>query len=1077
MNINISLSIGCFINTFDDSYLGKIINISGNIVEVEFFHSITNSLNKTYRLNEIKRAKLWDHTRVYIPLVNNMWRIGRVINHQREINVDGTITYEIQFPNNDFEYFNEKDLYVRCLNSKTEPSDVLAYGGMETQFFHDHRQNLKDKITEMRAKSSGMTALLSSPIDLIPHQVEVVRRVLTDPIQRYLLADEVGMGKTIEAGIIIRQCLLDDSENTVLVLVPDLLVSQWENELRNKLALGNFMDNIYILPFVADTMDYPGSIDMLVIDEVHNLFRPDSKFNNTFIEKIRKMSYDAPRLLLLSATPILGHESILLSMLNLLDPQKYLLNDLDSFRKKIEEVQKYGNFLFGLREDASEFVIKQRISRARELFSDDENVQEIVDNLNKYLKDPDERINYVRDLRNYISETYRLHHRLVRTRRIDTQGWEFTPRGPKEKTFNVILETDEDTRLESLINCIEEWRLLAQESLTDSNKIILCKRYVEMFEALGCSVDELSRSLEKLKKEVKDSKISFDGENTLFERMEEIIENQSDDYIKFDMARLILENMKKKIMSGKLDKKPKIVVFISSTIEAKGFYQYLKTCYKGNEVSQLFIEDDIEINKTALFEASKESWVLITDQFGEEGQNLHFCHAILHYDLPFSASRIEQRIGRLDRFGRTKDVIQHNILLPFNIEETPWASWYELLEKGFKIFNEPISDIQFLLEKLEDDMKLEAFLKGTDGLLNMVEFIVEKVIEERKKLNEQYELEITALSDGSGHNIYKQIEEMEDKEEEIQKAFDTWLFEVLRFWRDPKEYNGNPFRLNKARKTLLPEEPWNSEIFNKSLKSRLSYKRKDIYRYSNFELIRPGSNLCEGLEKLLRWDDRGSSFSTLRYLPKWENKSWIGFKLYYLVEGNLALFKENIQEFEFPSIKRKSDFLFPPFTTTIYIDLNLEEVLEPETLQVLKYPYEKGLMSMTKLPYQDLNLGSKRHILESMIGQQQFIKLCSEARKKSESILLNSKKFQDQVSVATAQASAMLEQRNKQIIRRRKIEETFNAGCIDHTLELEVKINRLLLESVSKPKVRLDSIGFFIITGELSEDLLNAESQ
>ena len=66
----------------------------------------------------------------------------------------------------------------------------------------------------------GMSALLSSAIELEAHQVEVIRRVLQDPIQRYLLADEVGLGKTVEAGVLIRQCFLDGGANTQVVWLP-----------------------------------------------------------------------------------------------------------------------------------------------------------------------------------------------------------------------------------------------------------------------------------------------------------------------------------------------------------------------------------------------------------------------------------------------------------------------------------------------------------------------------------------------------------------------------------------------------------------------------------------------------------------------------------------------------------------------------------------------------------------------------------------------------------------------------------------------------------------------------------------
>ncbi len=94
-------------------------------------------------------------------------------------------------------------------------------------------------LLKLRGAAQGMTALVSAGIDLAPHQVAAVRRVLTDPVQRYLLADEVGLGKTIEAGLIVRQHLIDDPATRVLIAVPDHLCGQWRSELETKLRMGS----------------------------------------------------------------------------------------------------------------------------------------------------------------------------------------------------------------------------------------------------------------------------------------------------------------------------------------------------------------------------------------------------------------------------------------------------------------------------------------------------------------------------------------------------------------------------------------------------------------------------------------------------------------------------------------------------------------------------------------------------------------------------------------------------------------------------------------------------------------------
>ncbi|MFZ3234920.1 MAG: SNF2-related protein [Stellaceae bacterium] len=126
-----------------------------------------------------------------------------------------------------------------------------------------------------RAASIGMSALLTSAIELEAHQIEVVRRILQDPVQRYLLADEVGLGKTIEAGILIRQCVLDAIDDfTILVLVPEPLIAQWRSELSSKFFLEHYLDkSIHVLALGDNDRVRPllGKATMLVIDEAHHL--------------------------------------------------------------------------------------------------------------------------------------------------------------------------------------------------------------------------------------------------------------------------------------------------------------------------------------------------------------------------------------------------------------------------------------------------------------------------------------------------------------------------------------------------------------------------------------------------------------------------------------------------------------------------------------------------------------------------------------------------------------------------------------------------------------------------------------
>ena len=87
----------------------------------------------------------------------------------------------------------------------------------------------------MQAATQGLAGLVSAAVEFVPHQAATVRRVLQDPLPRYLLADEVGLGKTIEAGAILRQWFLDTPGLCALVLAPQSVVPQWRSELSRSL--------------------------------------------------------------------------------------------------------------------------------------------------------------------------------------------------------------------------------------------------------------------------------------------------------------------------------------------------------------------------------------------------------------------------------------------------------------------------------------------------------------------------------------------------------------------------------------------------------------------------------------------------------------------------------------------------------------------------------------------------------------------------------------------------------------------------------------------------------------------------
>src|SRR5207244_1150695 len=175
-----------------------------------------------------------------------------------------------------------------------------------------------------RAASGGISALISSVIELEAHQIRVVRRVLNDLSQRHLLADEVGLGKTIEAGVIIRQAVLDDPKaHRIVVIAPASLTHQWRTELAARFGLGDFIDDSVLVLSLEETEELETSLaaaTMLVVDEAHHLASVSDASAMHAYAIVARHSRSIDRLLLLSATPALRNETGFLRMLHLLDP-------------------------------------------------------------------------------------------------------------------------------------------------------------------------------------------------------------------------------------------------------------------------------------------------------------------------------------------------------------------------------------------------------------------------------------------------------------------------------------------------------------------------------------------------------------------------------------------------------------------------------------------------------------------------------------------------------------------------------------------------------------------------------------
>ncbi len=1071
---------GSFVWTFDHYGIGQISSIERDQCYVKFFKSISDEVEGVYSTTNLEPAILSPQTRAYHRDEDGIWSVGRIIDFVWD---KGPMSYDVRFPNGKELRISEKDIRVRCLQPVDDPASVLAAGGMESQFLHDRRRAAIECLTSGRSAGFGLTALLSASVELAHHQVDVVRRVLNDPIQRYLLADEVGLGKTIEACAIVRQALCDNPGERVVVVVPSTLVGQWKRELAWRFFLEPSGDRLRVVPYEEISAINPSEVDTFIVDEAQNLIS-DNRKDSTAYESLKEIAGHAHRLLLLSATPVLGNEKTLLALLHLLDPISYRLDDEVAFRQKLAKRQEFGRFLLTIRPDQNPVFLRMSLRSLLELVPEDELAKNLVARIEQSLEQQDQQSvsAAVREFYHHISDTYRLHQRMIRTRRKDLSNQGSLAR----LALSPVLAEDEDERTPSMVLALDQWRSLSLGALATMSgnsaeefERAMAHRYLRLHEALAIDLVACGQELESQLRAIESGRAqSFRDDRIALEHALAILDEQSE-FTRSGFAVTVIAQALRKIASTAY--LPRLVTFGSSTAFVENVANRLRT----ERVADVFVvmgdsTEEETVSAVDGFFASHGPAVICFDQRGEEGLNLQYAHGIVHLDLPVAPTRIEQRIGRLDRFGREllpDRAIHHWVVTPYADYVHPWQAWFELLRDDFQVFEQSISEVQFLLDELQQEVVMALYRSGTAGISALGPRVREAVRQERERLDEQYALDSRSLISPEDTDAFQAIVSRDTYDH--YQSLHTWLTEVLHFsdeWLE--DFPGaRAFRLHWTSRTLIPKNPLQALFSEESLTTPMTYERQSASRRRGLRLVRPGLELVDNLEKMLRLDDRGTAYATWRMEPDWPGESrgpWLGFRLVFVVEASLDAAQDVLRNSSLPEtfpislagIKRRLDSILPPWTDQLYIDIQMQPVSNPFLLDVLVRPYTTDPDASGRM---DFNLGSRRNALYEAIGFDELFSACNRVRQEAEAQLRTTQQFNSMVNGRVQSALAELDVSRWGLERRVKaiLEES---GGTASGLEVDILVNSAVAAGIASPTIRLDSIGLVIVSDRPPKD-------
>jgi adenine-specific DNA-methyltransferase len=567
-------------------------------------------------------------------------------------------------------------------------------------------------------------AFAGAQVDLNPHQVDAALFAFRSPLSKgALLADEVGLGKTIEAGLVLSQKWAE-RKRRILVITPSNLRKQWQQEMAEKFFLpcviletksynadikaGRFRpfepdDKIVICSYqfarskasdVANT-----AWDLVVIDEAHrlrNVYKPNNVIANTLKQALK----ERPKLLL-TATPLQNSLLELFGLVSVIDELAF--GDLQSFRDQFSSLDQERVFLTlkqrlkpvchrTLRRQVTAYVPYTNRHPLLEEFTPEESEDQLYDSVSEYLRRPNlqalpasQRALITLVLRKLLaSSTFAIAGAL------ESMSKRLKGRLQREEMASTLTEElDED--YEALDETAEEWDEDEPEPLSVADREALRGEIAELdrFAQLAASIKHNAKGTAL----VKALKIAFNKAAELGAAQKAIIFTESRRTQSY-LLRVLADSP---FSEG-------IVLFNGSNTDnrSKEIYAAWLARHEGTDRVSGSKSADM---RSALVEYFRDHGrIMIATEAGAEGINLQFCSLVVNYDLPWNPQRIEQRIGRCHRYGQKHDVVVVNFL---NRKNDADRRVFELLSEKFKLFDGVFGTSDEVLGAIESGVDFE----------------------------------------------------------------------------------------------------------------------------------------------------------------------------------------------------------------------------------------------------------------------------------------------------------------------------------------------------------------------------------
>lgn len=604
-------------------------------------------------------------------------------------------------------------------------------------FTHYHSKYYANLLTLQNSANSIdrlSQSIFNAQIDLNPHQVEAALFAFKSPLSSgVILADEVGLGKTIEAGLVQAQYWSERKRN-ILIIAPSSLRKQWSMELKEKFFLDSFIldgksykqelakgnknpfeqkDKIVITSYQFASRHneaiFLANFQLAVIDEAH-------KMRNYHRGEKSKMSYAIATSLretkkvLLTATPLQNSLLEIFGLVSVIDD--FVFGDKKSFSKQFSSTALTTTDINDLKErlkpivkrtlrkDVVEYInYTKRIPIVEEFTPSKEEIA-LYDLISDFLLN-EELYSIPTAQRTLITLVVR---KLLASSTVAIMGTleSLIKRlknivKEKKNTINDLnFESDDDEEL--IEEFLEEETLLVQLAPQEEVRLL-----DDDIEAINKEIEELETFIELAKNIEIDTKVQ-----SLMSALEKGFEAQKELGVKEQKAIIFTESRRtQQFLFEHLSANGfanEVVLFNGTNTDDKSKEIYASWLEKHKDSDRVTGAKSADMKQAIVDYFKEEASIMIATEAGSEGVNLQFCNMLINYDLPWNPQRIEQRIGRVHRYGQKFDVVVINFLNKKNAAD---RRVYELLSTKFNLFEGVFGASDEVLGSIESGIDFE----------------------------------------------------------------------------------------------------------------------------------------------------------------------------------------------------------------------------------------------------------------------------------------------------------------------------------------------------------------------------------